>query len=112
MKHRFGTQKFGFEEASKQNTLGKTTLGGLTSQMTQMSRKRDHSPSRRGPTILDRSNSPTDKKQKLETSVPVSMHGLHTEHTAADKLSEHTEEMDSDNQEDLSDDSNVTEMID
>ena len=40
------------------------------------------------------------------------MHGLHTEHTAADKLSEHTEEMDSEKQSDyLSDNSNTTEMI-
>ena len=42
--------------------------------------------------------------------MPVSMHGLHTEHTAADNISEHTdEELDSESNQ--SEDSNATEMF-
>ena len=39
------------------------------------------------------------------------MHGLHTEHTAGDKLSEHSADMVSENESDLSEGSNTTEMI-
>ena len=57
---KFGTQKFGFDDVDRKQTMGKS-MGGFTSQMTQMSRKRAHSPSKRGPTILDRSDSPSNK---------------------------------------------------
>ena len=93
--------------------MGKS-MGGFTTQMTQMSRKRAASPSKRGSEkagLLD--DTPPDKKQNLETSVPVSMHGLHTEHTAADKHSEHTEEEESENQsaDFASEGSNTTEIV-
>ena len=63
MQKKFGTQKFGFEEAERKQTMGKSMGGftGFTSQMTQMSKKRAHSPSRKGPSILDRSDSPSNK---------------------------------------------------
>ena len=39
------------------------------------------------------------------------MHGLYTEHTAGDKLSEHSADMVSENESDLSEESNTTEMV-